>query len=88
MIPSEPDFVKIALQMLWAEIMKNTLLGALQNGVERFCRVVVDLTPGKCSGQEKNGQKIKQSFLGSALFRTPSVISTPGWNGVVCCYRK
>jgi hypothetical protein len=47
MIPSEPDFVKVALQMLWAEIMKNTLLDTLQNGVERFCRVVVDLTPGK-----------------------------------------
>jgi hypothetical protein len=49
MIPSEPNFVKVALQMLWAEIMKNTLLRTLQNGVERFCRVVVDLTPGKFS---------------------------------------
>jgi hypothetical protein len=45
MILSELDFVKVALEIFWAEIMKNILLLTLQNGDEKFCRVVVGTGP-------------------------------------------
>jgi hypothetical protein len=47
--------------------MKNTLLRTLQNGVEKFCRVDVDLTPGKFFVYVHEVEKIRRGFSKSRV---------------------
>ena len=45
-IPPEFEFMKIALQMLLAQIKGNALLGPLKQRIERLGRMVVHIAPG------------------------------------------
>jgi len=47
MVPPKTDSMEIARQMLLAHIMENSQLRTFQVRIERFCRVIVRLTPCK-----------------------------------------